>query len=397
MNILIVSPDLPYPKHQNGTTSTLYNLITEWRQENTLSFCYFGAKNEPAEQFCRNYRIRVFHRELVGGSNEYLAPLGGRTIVKSRNAFGFKFANCEAIPVDGYDLVFLAGFASVFMYEHLQPQAGGVKIVFFEGDSLALYYERCSRESHILERLYYYIQAKLVKEIERRSYALVDRVLYVSDVDRAYAVKNFPAVAQSKFQSVRIGVEQRAESREQPTTAKLGINVGFSGILDYLPNAKAVEFIMAEIADRLLTGDFRVRLHIIGKNPPENLQRYVATYQDQLQAPGFVPDLNQYLAGLDLYISPLFIGTGMKNKILQAMSLGVPIICTTISAEGITELRDGRNCLICDSPNGADWVEKIIGLINNPGLREQFSRATQVIIKENYSWEKVAREMMAGF
>lgn len=109
---------------------------------------------------------------------------------------------------------------------------------------------------------------------------------------------------------------------------------------------------------------------------------------------GFLEDIDGYIQEMDIYISPLFTGTGMKNKILQAMNLGVPIICTSISTEGINEVIDGENLIICDSKDAKIWISKIFELANDNELRNEFSLINREIIEKYYTWNNIALDFL---
>ena len=145
---------------------------------------------------------------------------------------------------------------------------------------------------------------------------------------------------------------------------------------------------------KLLIYNENIYLHIIGKNPTEDMFSYQKKYHKNVIITGFINNIDEYISRMDLYISPLFVGTGMKNKILQAMNLGIPLICSRVSAEGIVELQNGINCIICDSLDAKEWIDNIIYLLKNSELMEKFSKETRLIIKKNYTWEKIARDFI---
>ena len=100
------------------------------------------------------------------------------------------------------------------------------------------------------------------------------------------------------------------------------------------------------------------------------------------------------LSDLDIYISPLFLGTGMKNKILQTMGVGVPLIASKISVAGITQLSNGKNCFVCDD-DPEMWLNYINTLICDADLRKQFSASTKSIISSEYSWNSFSNYVLS--
>ena len=94
-----------------------------------------------------------------------------------------------------------------------------------------------------------------------------------------------------------------------------------------------------------------------------------------------------------MYISPVFEGSGMKNKILQALSIGVPIIASQTSVDGIDGMKDGYNYILCDDKPD-NWVKKILKLYEDYEKRVSFSNNGKRLIEEEYSWNRFARDMI---
>jgi glycosyltransferase involved in cell wall biosynthesis len=95
-----------------------------------------------------------------------------------------------------------------------------------------------------------------------------------------------------------------------------------------------------------------------------------------------VKDVSPYFDGCRIFVSPLRYGAGMKGKIGQSMSFGLPVVTTTIGAEGIG-LRDGENALIADDPGA--FANAVVRLYEDEALWNRISRQSVEHIKENYS------------
>ncbi|MBU2025435.1 glycosyltransferase, partial [Patescibacteria group bacterium] len=103
---------------------------------------------------------------------------------------------------------------------------------------------------------------------------------------------------------------------------------------------------------------------------------------------GFVKDLDPFFKSSKIFISPLRYGAGIKGKILLAMSYGLPVVTTSIGAEGIG-LKNNKSALIADSPQ--EFAEKIKRLYTDQELWKKVSKNSLALIRENYS-EKKAQE-----
>jgi glycosyltransferase involved in cell wall biosynthesis len=392
--ILIVIADLPYPNHKSGMATTLFNLSEQWIKTNDIDFFYYDERDLEAEHYYEKCGMKISYQNLVSRNNKYIEKLSNRTLIKPRNSIKYHFSSKTISFNDGYDLIILVGFTSVFLFDHLNKMNKS-KVIFFELDCLSLLYIRYyQNSSSLLKKLYYYSQYLVTRSIEEYYYSRVNKILFVSEVDKNHCAHSFHKIDDIKFDNIVNGVEMYVKRSNNNNTDSKKINIGFSGILNYTPNAKAVEFIVDHIMAKAIEMDDSIVFHIIGKNPPGHLEKYKEKFGEHLVITGFVEDINEYLSNLDIFISPLFVGTGMKNKILQAMNLGIPIICTSVSVEGISELKDQENYLICDSVNGDEWANKIHLLVHDAERRGQFSTETVRIIKDNYSWGKIAEDFI---
>jgi glycosyltransferase involved in cell wall biosynthesis len=125
-------------------------------------------------------------------------------------------------------------------------------------------------------------------------------------------------------------------------------------------------------------------LTIVGKNPPPELTRLNGSHN--IEVTGYVADLQQILAETSVLIVPLHAGGGMRVKILDTWSWGIPIVSTSIGAEGIAT-RDQENILIADTiETFTQSVQRVLGdLALNQSLRQNGRRW----VEQEYDWRKV--------
>jgi glycosyltransferase involved in cell wall biosynthesis len=140
-----------------------------------------------------------------------------------------------------------------------------------------------------------------------------------------------------------------------PFGARAGIL--FVGAFPHHPNADAMEYFFAETYP-LLRGKLHAPITIIGSQPPAWL---TAMNVPQVRVAGHVSDLESYWNQARLTIAPLRYGAGVKGKVLQSMSYGVPVVATSVAAEGL-HAQDRRDLLLADdAPRFADAVCELYG------------------------------------
>jgi glycosyltransferase involved in cell wall biosynthesis len=104
---------------------------------------------------------------------------------------------------------------------------------------------------------------------------------------------------------------------------------------------------------------------------------------------GGVPDVRPYLAEAEVFIVPLRIGGGTRIKIFEAMASGVPVVSTTVGAEGLV-VEHQRHLLFADT--AAEFVQAVITLCQNPTLAQRIATAAKTLVTENYDWKIVAQQ-----
>lgn len=380
-SILIINDEVLFPPFKNGCVSTLYNfskVLIERGIQVSLKYLNLRDSNAEKQLFAEGFRD-IESLEACG--HEIQASIDGKSYFKPRGSWKFQFNRINGVDASEFDYVVVGNLNAGPIISKI---FGDSKLIFFEADSASLYYERAAGiSSNLLKKLYYRLQRKIARRLEGVIYPKVLKTVFVSEVDFQYTLDHFDG---NNFCTAEIGVNLPATTKGHFGSTGKKINICFSGILNYGPNAIAVDYILDKILPELDRQNIGYTFHIVGKNPLSKWEE-IAGKNPNIVVTGYLDDINAYLAQMDVYLSPLFLGTGMKNKVLQAMAIGLPMICSTISTEGILELKDGENCFICDN-EPSKWVEKIVELSTSKMLQKKFSESCRKIIAGKYTWER---------
>lgn len=199
-----------------------------------------------------------------------------------------------------------------------------------------------------------------------------DVTLVVSPVEQELLARERPSL------DVRIFTNIHDVADEVPAfDARNGIM--FVGGYRHPPNVDAVLWYVAEVLPKLKQMLPGVKTHIIGSNAPESITRLA---DEALEVVGFVPDMTPWLQRVRVSISPLRYGAGVKGKINQAMSHGLPVVGTSPSVEGMY-LEDGLEVLVADDPT--DFAEAIRRLHTDAALWNRLSVASLENVRRHFS------------
>jgi len=155
----------------------------------------------------------------------------------------------------------------------------------------------------------------------------------------------------------------------------------FVGPDNHIPNYVGIKWFLDNCWTQLIQADTNYHLTIIGKWSEKNISLFTNQYRNVSFA-GFVNNLKSALQNT-IMIVPITIGSGIRMKILEASSLGVPFITTSIGAEGIP-VENGKHCLIADNP--AEFVDAIFRMKDDK-QRQMFIQNANHLVKERYSLE----------
>ena len=134
-----------------------------------------------------------------------------------------------------------------------------------------------------------------------------------------------------------------------------------------------------------------MRFFVVGSDPLESILRLDS---DTIKVTGYVKDVEPYFENCRVFVAPLRYGAGMKGKIGQSMAYGLPVVTTTIGAEGIG-LKNEINALISDEPE--EFADSVIRLYSDEELWNGISLNAVEHIESNYSKEAVSRKIAELF
>jgi len=162
----------------------------------------------------------------------------------------------------------------------------------------------------------------------------------------------------------------------------------FSGNMEYHPNISAVRFFRREVWPRLRERWPGLVWRLIGKNP-DAVRRFTSG-DARIQAQGPVDDAIRELARAKVAVVPLLAGSGTRLKILEAWAAGLPVVSTTLGAEGLGA-RDDESLLLADG--GPAFAEAVSRLLACPDLRQKLGMAGRLLLEQEFTWETAWKKL----
>ncbi|MCY9664840.1 glycosyltransferase [Paenibacillus alginolyticus] len=166
----------------------------------------------------------------------------------------------------------------------------------------------------------------------------------------------------------------------------------FVGGFAHKPNIDAVKWFLEEVFPLILQNMNDLKIYIVGSNPPDEILSY---HSNNITITGFVSDdeLNNYYRKSKIVVVPLRYGAGVKGKVVEALYHQVPIVTTSIGAEGLPNIES--YLLTCNDPQ--EFAQKVLELYNNDTLLTQYSRNSYNYVQKYFSVESVLSTISLDF
>jgi len=232
-----------------------------------------------------------------------------------------------------------------------------------------------SYESNPFKLAYGWLETRKVRRWEGDACFRANYVLCCSQHDRELIRDLCPSVPTMVVPNI---VDVSSYSQTEDVAEPVLI---YQGGMDWYPNRDAVEYLVFEILPILRRLVPHCRVIVAGRNPsPEFRRRFEGNVE--VSFTGTVADMNLEIAKASVSVVPLRIGSGTRLKILEAAAMGMPIVSTTLGAEGL-EFIDGSEILIADQPQA--FAEAVAGLLNDAARRRFLGCAARRRVEQQYS------------
>lgn len=263
------------------------------------------------------------------------------------------------------------------------------RAVLFQHNVESMIWRRHVDEArHWAKHRYFRLQASRMAQFERDICRRAGHIVAVSETDRTAMRQLFRA---ERISSVATGVDidyfAPPATASQPTSELI-----FVGSMDWLPNIDAIEYFAAEILPLIRKQRPECRVVVAGRRPTPSLEN-LARRDPGLVLTGTVPDVRPFLWGSMVSIVPLRIGGGTRLKIFEAIAAKLPVVSTSVGAEGLP-LEDGKQIAIADNPEA--FAASCLKLLADQALRRHMVNEAWDFVAGRFSWQAVTRDFEAA-
>ncbi len=381
---LLLAAETPYPLNGGGAlrTASLLHYLAERYATDLLVFRQPGAA-DPGQTLPPGLARRVVVLDLAPNRRDSAARVARNLVRLARRIpplidrfSGFDRDIARAIAGRRYAVAVVEHFWCAPYAEALAPFCDRLVLDLHNVESVL--HERCAATEAGGEAFAHRVFARASRGLERRWLPRYDRVL-VPSADDASLVRRLGASAT---------VYPNALPPAPPPTPGDEEAVVFSGNLEYHPNRSAVRYFRRDIWPILRESSPTLRWRLVGRNP-EAVAEFTGG-DPRIELTGPVEDAVAELARCRVAVVPLLAGSGTRLKILEAWAAGVPVVSTTIGAEGLGA-RDGEHLLIAD--DAASFARATLRLLTCRERRTTLATAGRLLLDKEFTWVAAWRSL----
>lgn len=383
--VLFISPLYPYPEYRDGSSKIVANLVVPNKYYSADILCTVTA--EDAVQVDRNLSnaqiLAVPFWKKMPVWYSVLCMLLSQKTPYNIARIKRNFAPVLQKILEHVDEYHIIAFVSHFYFPlvTMLPEQYKKKIIFMPLDSLSLFTKRrCQNEAKILNRVFHWFDMLKRVRFERYYFNLEYPTVFVSSVDDDYT-KSFTSLSNSRVIPIGVDISKfNYHCRPCPATQPILL---FTGNYNYLPNEEAARFLVFGLAPCLATIGCPAKICLVGVNSKKWMNEIVSS---QVSIFGEVANMVEILHSASIFLSPIITGTGIKIKVLEAMSTGLSVIGTSVSFEGIGGEHE-KHFIVEEGLDPKRWALAIRGILDDSTKREQIGANARALIVEKFSWK----------
>lgn len=257
-----------------------------------------------------------------------------------------------------------------------------VKIIF---DTVDVHHLRLRREYELTGELKYAEEAALLKRQETRAAAASDQVWCVTPDDAKVMRREVPGIDAKVIPNIH-----PLQGRGEDLAEREGLF--FIANFNHRPNTDAVHYFMHKIFPLVRDSLPGVKFYVVGSYMPEEI-RWYGSNEEGVETLGHVPDVDPLFQKTRLFVAPLRYGSGMKGKIGQALAYGLPVVTTSVGAEGMG-LRHEREAMIADDQEG--FARSVVQAYRRQELWQQLSENGRNHVAQRFTPQVVEKSIHAA-
>lgn len=390
MHILFLAQRVPFPPNKGEKLRTFYQLEYLRRQGHIVSVVAPYTSNNELQYFDElkdNYCKHVISQKLA---NKYVSL--GMGILKNQSLSVANFYNKKLqrkldviLQQESVDTIICSASSMaeyVFQSHTLNKLQSSPKLIMDFMDLDSDKWRQYAEKSSLAMKLIYAREEKLLSQYEGKIAQDFDDCFFITDSEVNLFKQNHSQY--HNVISIENGIDKSAFfppdiDRKIDTPVFL-----FAGVMDYPPNIDAVNWFVDNVWPKVVDKWPSAKFYIAGMNPTDKMKQLSGG--QGIEVTGFVEDIKPYFDQANIFVAPFRLARGVQNKVLQAFACGLPVVATSMGAEGI-RYTESKDILLADTPE--KFIQQITKLVDESTLYQSISKEALKTIDDHYSWDSI--------
>lgn len=396
MRILVVLPRFPWPLEKGDKLRAYHQIVELSKRHEIYLFAVSHCRVEPEhvkalEPFCREIRVVHLNR-IVCGLNVLRSWVSSKSLQMGYwNTKSSKRA-CKAFAREVQPDVIYSQMVRTMPLVARLPYP---KVMDFQ-DALSMNTERRMEQSKGFWHYVLHYEFKMLRSSEYKAFSIFDALTIISEVDS----EAIPHKKNGEIHIVPNGVDfeyfrvseflsdQVSESLSHSATQSLShFSLVFCGNMAYAPNVDAARYLVNDVMPLVWQRHPETTLLLAGADPKPSVRLLASKH---VTVSGRLADIREAYASSTVFVAPMRLGSGLQNKLLEAMSMRLPCVTTSLAAKPL--LTEGQApLLVADTPEAL--ADSIVRLLDSQELRDSLAAEGNSFVRDNYSWSSAVEPL----
>lgn len=360
----------------NGIRLAVGALLDELRKSHEIRYIGYRMPDQRGLKDDTEMRLVELPATPVRGATLLRATLTRRPWGADRFAAGLESVLTQELETFNPDVVHV----NRWVLAGLGRAVSGVGSVLTAFDAWHLNVDASLAVASALRRPLIRAEARRIRRFEKEEFEQFGRIVVVSKQDKAELRRLNPALPISVIPN---GVDSHFFSSN--SAARLPTRVLFVGTMSYPPNIVAASFLARDLLPRVQAVQPDAHVVIVGREPHPQVLALAAL--DGVEVTGEVDDVRPWLQSARVFACPMLSGTGIKNKLLEAMAMECACVVTPLALQGL-DATGREHVLTGESPDELAW--HITRVLRDDELARRLGRSAGEYVRARHSWQSVA-------
>ena len=385
MNILQICSKPPFPKKDGYALAVNHISDALINKGHKLKVMAISTPKHDAKDIPSQYLSNTDFEHIFIDTNVKILPafqsLFSKSSYNTNRFYSNSFAKRlkELIKENSFDIVLLEGLYVCPYFEMISKNSNAKIVLRAHNIESDIWKGLAKQTNNFLKKCYLNLLQKKLSNYEKAIVLKMDGIICISEKDANWMKKQ----SAKDISTIPFAIDAESETNS-PAEKNTLFHIGS---MDWMSNLNGIKWFLDKVFPLINQQKKEVILHLAGSSMPNYFNNFS---NENIVIDGEVENAKSFMKKYNLMIVPLWSGSGIRIKILEAMALGKTIISTSIGASGI-HYADNKNILIADTTE--EFFNQIIWCFENPVESRKIGVNAKDNILENYNTKKIAENL----